>query len=137
MDLFTPAIHCDRNWEKIKNFIACHIRHLLEQKFRIILNIVLIVNEFEFVFFPQHQFFSFLCCFLALLLRSTFANVLVRLFLLLSAVVVIVVTRHLNAACDDEEKKNIQLCAEKERLLNGNSARTHTQMESKRVKAQY
>lgn len=53
------------NNDRQKKVFACPIRHLLEQKFRIILNIVLIVNEFEcFVLFPAAPIFLFclLCC---------------------------------------------------------------------------
>lgn len=54
-----------RTYQADKNLISLPIRHLLYQKFRIILNIVLIVNEFECCvsFFPQHQFcWESKCC---------------------------------------------------------------------------
>jgi hypothetical protein len=56
------------NNDRQKKVFACPIRHLHEQKFRIILNIVLIVNEFEcFVLFPAAPIFLLL---LLLLCRS-------------------------------------------------------------------
>lgn len=48
-----------RTFQADKILISLPIRHLLYQKFQIILNIVLIVNEFECCvscFFPQHRF---------------------------------------------------------------------------------
>ena len=56
-------------FDRQKKVFASPVRHLLEQKFRIILNIVLIVNEFEcFVLFPAAPIFLFASCVVLLLL---------------------------------------------------------------------